>query len=982
LTDLEYRLLGPLTVLVDGEPIPVRGKRQQVVLAVLVLEANRVVPVERLVEAVWGDEPPATARSQIQMAVSELRRGFAGYTDHKPIVRHPAGYSLEAPPESIDVLRFERSVAAARDAVRRGDLEAGVRQFRQALAMWSAGEAAAGLSPRVVQAAAVRLNEQRLAAVEECLEFELRLGRHHDVIAELRELVAVHPLREALHAHLMVALYRAGRQAEALEAYRDAHRVLAEEHGLDPGKQLAALEQAILTNDPALNPTRQPAELPTLGSQPVPRQLPAAVPDFVGRVSEVTTLCTTLSRAANAGSSGVEVIVISGAGGVGKTTLAVHVAHQMIDAFPDGQLFARLRGVDAQPVRSKQVLEEFLRSLGVNPAALPESVEELAAEFRSRLAGSQVLIVLDEVATVDQVAPLLPGGAGCAVVITSRRPLHGLSGASRIDLDVLEPEASLALLARVIGADRVDAESAAAQRLADACSHLPLALRIAAAKLSVRRHWSIDRMVERLSDERRRLDELALEGVGVRASVAFSHQMLSDRGRRLLLLLSLLGATDFGDWVAAPLLDVDIDTGTDAVQELAEASLVIVETTGRQPRYRLHDLVRIFANEELATAIPRQVRIDAQLRLLRCWLYLAREAHARSYGGDFTVLHSDSELWRLPEHVAAELVADPIDWFVTEHDNLVVAVELAGQLDCSQVCWDLAMTAVTLFESRAYTDSWRQTHAIALDASRQAGDRQGEAAMWYSIGELSLFEDRLADAEREYETALEYFTEAGEGRGRGLAMRGLAHIARLRGELDLALARYEMALNALRSASDRFAEAHVLSGMAQVLIDRQDHDDAAVLLEQALAISIDIGASRAEAQVRNRLGHLHLARDRLDEAESEFMAVLGAVGKLGDPVGMAYARLGIGLVQIARRDWRSAERALREARLAAEDTGDRLSLGRVLLAQAEVAQSSGDHDLVGSRLDEALQMFAAAGATLWLERARELALRMGVHQRD
>ena len=977
MTGLEYRLLGPLTVFADGEPVPVRGKRQQVVLAVLILEANRVVPVERLVEAVWGDAPPTTARSQIQMAVSELRRGFARRTSANPIVRHPAGYTLEAPADTIDVLRFERSVAAGREAVRRGALEIGVSHLRQALAMWSSGEAAAGLTPRVVQAAAVRLNEQRLAALEECLDVELRLGRHLDVIAELRELVAVYPLREGLHAHLMLALYRAGRQAEALEAYREAHRLLAEEHGLDPGEQLVALERAILANDPALSRVEPPIESSAGVSHPVPRQLPAAVPDFVGRVEEVSDLCGRLARAAGALSPGVEVIVISGAGGVGKTTLAVHVAHQMTEDFPHGQLFARLRGVDSQPVRQKQVLAEFIRSLGLSPAALPESVEELATEFRSRLAGSRVLIVLDEAAAVDQVVPLLPGGAGCAVLITSRRPLHGLPGASRVDLDVLDPGASLALLSRVIGADRIGAEADATVRLAEACSHLPLALRIAAAKLSVRRHWSIERMVDRLSDERRRLDELALEGVGVRASIAFSYQLLSDQSQRLLLLLSLLGATDFGDWVAAPLLDVDVDGAADAVQELAEASLVIVESAGPQPRYRLHDLVRIFAKEELATAIPRQERIGAQQRLLRCWLFVARRAHARSYGGDFTVLHSDAVLWPLPTHLVDELVADPIEWFVAEHDNVVAAVELAAQLDDADVCWDLAMTAVTLFEARAYTDSWRQTHAIALDACRQSGDRQGEAAMWYSTGELSLFEDRLADAEREYETALGYFAEAGEARGRGLAMRGLALIARLRGQVDEALDRYEVALWALRSADDRFAEAHVLSGMAQVYIDHGDHEQAARLLEEGLAISLEIGATRAEAQVRNRLGHLYLAQERLDDAEEAFTAVLNAVGKLGDPVGMTYARLGIGLVRIACADWSGADQALQEARSAADDTGDRLSLGRVLLAQAEVAYGTGAPDLAATRLNEARSVFAAAGASLWLERTAELEQKVG-----
>lgn len=973
LTNLEFRLLGPLSVLAGGEPVAVGGPRQQVVLAVLILEANRVVPVERLIEAVWGDTPPATARSQIQMAVSELRRGLAKHTDTKPIVRHPAGYALEVADDAIDVRRFERAVAAGRDAIRRGDLETGAMELRRALGVWSGTEAAAGLSRRVLHAAAVRLNEKRLAVLEECLEVELKLGRHHDLIGELRELVEFYPLREGFHAHLMLALYRAGRQAEALEAYRVAHRVLAEEHGLDPGEHLAALERAILTNDPALALPDAREDAPALPTQPVPRQLPAAVPDFVGRGDLVADLTTTLSGAGTSSPDSVEVIVISGAGGVGKTTFVVHVAHRLSASFPDGQLFARLRGVNAQPIRPKQILEEFLRSLGASPASLPESVPELAAEFRSRLAGSRTLIVLDEAVSVEQVTPLLPGAPGCAVLVTSRRPLHGLPGARRIDLDVLDPDASMALLARVIGADRVDKEWDAAERLAEACSHLPLALRIAAAKLSVRRHWSIGRMLDRLSDERRRLDELALEGVGVRASIAFSYHMLSDEGRRLLLLLSLLGATDFGDWVAAPLLDTDVESATDIIQELDEASLIIVESAGRQSRYRLHDLIRIFANEQLALEVPGRVRIDAQNRLLRCWLYIARQAHARSYGGDFTVLHSNRELWPLPDTVVDDLVADPIEWFATEHTNLVTAVELAAQFGLADVCWDLALTSVTLFEARAYTDSWRQTHAVALDACREAGDRRGEAVMWYSSGELSLFEDRLVDAEREYETALSYFTDAGEVRGRGLAMRGLALIAHMQGHLDESLTRYEKALADLRTANDRFAEAHVMSGMAHVYIDRGELDYAARLLEQGLEISTEIGASRAEAQVRNRLGHLYLAEERLDEAEAAFSAVLDAVTRLGDPVGQTYAHLGIGLVRLAQGDWMGADQVLVQARSLADTTGDQLSLGRLLLAMADASRQAGDTEQVAARLEEARSVFQAAGASLWLERTDDLA---------
>ena len=971
MTDLDFRLLGPLRVLVSGEPRHVGGPRQQIVLTTLLLEANRVVPVERLIEAVWGEDPPATARAQIQMAVWQLRRRFAEWTDAELIVSYPAGYAIEVPGLSMDMLRFDQAVAAGREAVRRGDIAAAVKMLRDALDMWR-GSAAAGVHSRVVEAAVLRLDEQRLGVLEECLDLELRLGRHHEVIGELKELVRAYPLREGLHAHLMLALYRAGRQAEALAAYREAHLVLTEEYGLDPGEQLAALERAILTNDPALNKSDAVSVM-----HPVPRQLPAAVSDFVGRDEIAGELCDRLTHASGAQGQSVEVIIISGAGGVGKTALALHVAHQVRESFPDGQLYARLRGVDGRPIRPKQVLEEFLRSLGVSPTALPEGLGELSAEYRSRLSGSRVLVVLDDVVTIDQIEPLVPGETGCAVIATSRRALAGVPGARRIELDVLDLDASLTLLSRVIGAERVHSEPHAAQRLAEACARLPLALRIAASKLSVRPHWTIDRMLDRLSDEQRLLDELALEGIGVRASIAFSYRELSKSAQRLLLLSSMLGATDFSEWVAAPLLETDVDAGADTLQELSEASLVVIEATVvGQPRYRLHEMVRIFAQEMLAREVPLEERVEAQTRLLRAWLFMAREAHSRSYGGDYTMLHADCDLWQIPDWVVVDIMSKPMDWFAAERANLVTAVELAAQLGQPDLCWDLAITSATLFEARGYTDSWAQTHAIALEACRASGNRRGEAAMWYSSGELALFEDRNSDAEADYAAALEYFDEVGDRHGRGLTLRSLALIDRIQGRLDTAVSRYNEALRDLKAVGDRIGEVHVLEGMAQVHLDRGEHESAGRRLSEALDICLAIGATRPEAQVRHRLGYLYLAQEHYSEAEHEFSAVRSATALIGDPVGTTYAQLGMGLVHLARDEWASADNALREAKAVAESSGDRLSLGRVLLAQAEVSIQAGDLAVTAELVAEARSVFSDAQAALWLERTDQLENRL------
>jgi tetratricopeptide (TPR) repeat protein len=325
--------------------------------------------------------------------------------------------------------------------------------------------------------------------------------------------------------------------------------------------------------------------------------------------------------------------------------------------------------------------------------------------------------------------------------------------------------------------------------------------------------------------------------------------------------------------------------------------------------------------------------------------------------------------------VLDEHLGDPIDWFVLEHSNLVSAVELAAQLGHADLCWDLAMTSVTLFEARAYTDSWARTVKIAMDACRDAGDERGEAAMWYASAGLALVQGRLSDAESEYEKALEYFEKHGDTHGCGLTQRILGFVDWLKGRTAEALGRYEQALDYLREVGDRFAEANVLSWMAQVMqVEPESHDEAARFLRAALEISVEIGAIRSEAQVRNRLGQLLLAQAKPDEAEMEFRAVLHAVVTVGDPVGTTYAHLGIGLVHLARHEWVSADAALRDARAVADHTGDRLSLGRVLLAQAETAWQADDQDATSSILAEAREVLAATDH--WLAQVDELEQRL------
>jgi DNA-binding SARP family transcriptional activator/tetratricopeptide (TPR) repeat protein len=983
--DVEVNLLGPLEVRAGGQPVTVGGTRQRIVLATLLLDPGRVIATERLTTAVWDDDPPTTARTQVQISISKLRGVFAAIGLPDAIVTHESGYLIQVPDGAVDIGRFRRMVAAGRQAAQRRDTATAVVALREALDLWR-GEAFAGLRSRLLESVALRLEEERLAVVQERIDLELAAGRHHEVIGEMRGLVTSHPLREKLYQQLMLALYRDGRQAEALEVYRDARRILVEEHGLDPGDELRTLEQAILAADPAVAaaapagpPVRGGADqgdhaapdgrvIPPLRESPgLPRQLPARPHAFVGRDDLRSQM-----RQALAARTGT-VLVVSGPAGVGKTAMAVTVAYDALDLFPDGQLFAHLRSGDTRPVSSGQVLDQFLRALGVPPATLPRDREALAGLYRSHLAGRQALVLLDDAATTAQVEPLLPAYPGVAVIVTTRGSLAGLSDVQRFEIGPLAPGASHELLCQIVGRDRVAAEPEAAAAVAESCSHLPLALRIAAGKLSARRHWQIARMAHRLGDESRQLDELSLDGAGVRASLSISVEALDTAARELLPLLGTLGAASFASWVAGPLLDVDAYAGADALDELVDAQLVeVVAGTGAQARYRLHDLVAVFARELLAAEVPAKRRTAAQHRLLRCWLHLTGEAHRRAYGGDFTVSRSAVDVWPLPKEVTDELLADPINWFESEHANLVAAVRLAAELDAVDLCSDLSVTAVTFFEARSHREDWRETHELALELAVRHGDERAMAVVRCSRAGLALVEQRFTEAAADLSAALAWFERDGDAHGRGLALRGLGSIDRLQGRYRQARQRYEAALADLRASGDRIGEAHVLINLAQVCSEQEDRRTAETLLREALTISGDLGVRRVVAQARFRLGRLHLDRGEPEAAEIEFTAALRDVGVADDPAGRAYALLGLGGSWLARGQISRAGEALDEALTTMRRVGSRVGEGQVLLALAELAQRTGADEVAGQRLAEADAAFDGIGAAAWQERVRQL----------
>jgi DNA-binding SARP family transcriptional activator/tetratricopeptide (TPR) repeat protein len=975
---MEFRLLGPLEFTVDGQPAAIGSDRQRVVLAMLLLEANHVVPLSRLIDAVWDEEPPVTAKSQIQTCVSALRQQLKDMDTDCIIATRPAGYEICISDSALDIFQFRQLSSSGLSAAQANCPEEATGDLRAALAIWR-GAAVADVESRIVRAAADRLDEDRLSVLEACIDLELLQGRHHDLVGELSELVRQHPLRERLRGQHMLALYRSGRQAEALEAFGEVRQYLINELGLEPGKELDELHRAILARDQAL-------ELRAEGQRElkwadhttsiVPRQIPAAIADFAGRDEVVTELTAVLSlRATDDGQDRyLPVVVLAGKGGVGKTALAIHVAHAIRRQYPDGHLFVQLREGDGQPIAPSEVLARFLRALDTRPAAIPETQAERIATYRSLLSERRVLVVLDDANSASQVIPLIPGSPECAVIITSRNPLAGLDRARCLEIDDFDEDTSITLISRVIGVERVAPQMSQARALVRLCGCLPLALRIVAAKLAARPHWRIDQMVRRMTDESKRLDELTLPDiVGIRATLSLSYNSLSESTKALFVRLGLIEASDFGRWVCAPLLDMDAEAAGDLLDVLIQAHLVELQINEiAAPRFRMHDLVRIYARERLAAEVPTQERRRVLGRLLGCWLSLAKEAHKRANGGDFAVLHGTAALWPMADDIVDEMLNTPLNWFKVERTALVSAILQAGQSGLDELCWDLAVTSVTLFESENQVEDWRKTHEVALDVARRTGNERGEAAILYSLGNLEITR-RLYESSRYLEPALEIFSRLGDVHGRALTLSALASIDRLGGRYELALHRYQDAYGGFTLAGDSVSEIDVLVNMAQIETDRENFAEAEQILRHALQNCRTIAAPRAAAQAEYRLGEFYLRTGDPERAERSFSLVLQVIREHGDLIGEAYALAGLGAARVDQKQYSLATADLAAALDLSRRISDNLIRGRVLLSSAELHLANGEAHRAAAVLDEALLVFGEIGpAVVWRVRFLEL----------
>jgi DNA-binding SARP family transcriptional activator len=961
-----FRILGSLDVSGQTGKLKLSAPRHRTVLAMLLLEPNHIVSVDRLIEAIWDTAPPSTARTQIQICISVLRKALSDAGVPGTIKTMQPGYVIRMDGGELDLQLFNQFTASGRAAASEQHLTEAVGYFRQALGLWR-GEPLADVDSLLVQSIAARLAERRLLLLEECIDLELWLGRHYWLISELLDLVAGYPLRERLRAQLITALHHAGRRAEALEAYQLARQDLIRELGLEPGEELQATHQAILADEFALARADPPPAILAVAPAEVPHMLPADITDFACHEKLVDELLKDLP--ATSGFPGIEIVVISGKGGVGKTTLALHTAHQLTQAYPDGQLYINIQDGD----NPQRILERFLRSLGVVGSAIPSSLAECAEMYRGRLAGRRILILLDGASSEEQVFPLLPGSASGAVIVTSRSRLAGLYGARHVILDTLPTAEAILMLANMVGWERVHAEPSQALKLVKLCGGMPLALRVSSARLKARPHWTIEQLNTRLSDDTQRLDELVYAGQSMRASITVSYDSLDPVARLLFCRLAMLDVRDFPGWVAAPLLDCTPDAAEDILENLVSAQLVDVhQVADGSARFRFHDLIQIYARERLAIDDLSDDRNAALRRVLSTFLFLCDEAHRREYGGDFTLIHGDAPRRSLPMDLVDRLLAAPLEWWEGERPTLLAAISKAAQMRADEAAWDLAMSMITLFESRSYFDDWKNAHDIALAAVLQAGNRRGEAAMLYSRGTLNLFLQHHDEALAHLTSAVNLFDELGEPHGSALALRNIAFIDRISGRLEDAFAKYDSAMKVLREVGDRAGEAHILRSMGQICLETEQYDEAGRLSKRALKIADSIGNQRLLAQILNLIGDIELKRGDPSRSESIFQQVLQLVRSRGDKLGEAHALLGLGTVQTVQENYELAETSLRLAYSLCRSSGDTLTFAQVCLALGDAYRASGAWGRARASATEALQALQRLGAPLWRDRTLDL----------
>lgn len=939
---VEFGVLGPITVWSDDRQLSAGGPRQRCVLGALLVHLGREVTVDQLIGYLWANDPPRTARSVIQVQISHLRRILAD-----SISTTPGGYTLVVDPDSVDLHRFRR----LRDEAAKAEPEESANLLQQALGCWR-GVPFSGIGSEHLDYSVVApLVEERWSATLSWATCALELGRNREVVTKLTPLVSEEPFRERLHYLFITALWRDNERARALAEYEEFRSRLANELGVDPGPELVSLHARILQEDLRKDTSRVPGDSSPASPEfryLVRNDLPRDLPDFIGREESLRKL----EEAAFRDDDRAKVCVITGSGGEGKTTTAVRFGYEAVKRFPDGQLFIDLYGYTSnkEPLDPSSALGALLRAVGISPEAVPDSLDERSALWRATLRDRKALLILDNAAGFSQVSPLLLPSPGSLTLITTRNDLSGLSGARLLSLGMFDERSSLEFLEQILGAERVRSEPERAREIVRVCGGLPLALRVVSGRMLSRPKWSFAHVAKRLNEQNRKLRELQVEGQSVESAIDLSFQSLSPSQRRTFLLLGLMIGNTIDLAGGSALLDTTVEDADDALQELVGMCLVD-EPQGDV--YRLHDLIRSFAQERTALLLGEEEVVAAKGRLAD--YYLSTAQHAADLFGPRTRSGAEDE-----KHAAyrTELMGreDAESWFTLHQENLAEAIEYFASRDNGEYAWRLAETVWRFYALRGEMGLLVSSHERALQISEKQGNQHGRAVTLIGLGVAHYLSGNFNEALNLLSEAHGLLEVIGDRRGiiRSLGNLGMVYerVGRFR---ESAKAIQGVLDNAIELGDSR-SEAFQWGNLAVLRQALGEHTEAIRCAENAIARAsvedqdeVRAHAKRVTGEARASLGQLELAFHDLNEAME-----LSHVLRLGGQ--RIYIHNSLGLAYRAARCWEEAVQHHTEAIALAEGSGDHSGDAEILTDLGATYAAAGRYEEAVAELERALDM--------------------------
>nr|WP_309054893.1 BTAD domain-containing putative transcriptional regulator [Streptomyces sp.] len=945
-TGLRFGVLGPVRAWRDGTPLATGSPQQRALLAALLLRGGRTATASELIDALWGEEPPSQALAAVRTYASRLRKVLGP----EVLVSESGGYALRT--TALDVTTAQDLATEAEKLRTAGDRAGARKRLARALDLWD-GEVLASVPGPYAEAQRARLEEWRLGLLETRLDIDLEIGAHAEAVSELTALTAAHPLRERLRELLMLALYRSGRQAEALAVYADTRRLLAEELGVDPAPELSRLQQRILRADAELaRPVEEPAPAATAVARPA--QLPATVPDFTGRASFVRDLG---DRLATAEGHVMAVSALAGIGGVGKTTLAVHVAHAARPHFPDGQLYVDLQGAGARAAAPETVLGSFLRALGTPDSAIPDSLEDRAALYRSTLDGRRVLVLLDNARDAAQIRPLLPGTAGCAALVTSRIRMVDLAGAHLVDLDVMSPEEALQLFTRIVGEERVSAEREAALDVVAACGFLPLAIRIAASRLAARRTWTVSVLAAKLADERRRLDELQAGDLAVKATFELGYGQLEPAQARAFRLLGLADGPDISLAAAAAVLDLPPHDAEDLLEALVDTSLVESAAPGR---YRYHDLVRLYARACADRDEQPPTEKEAALsRLLDFYLSTAARVYAIERPGDRLVDHLEPTEY---EGLTFTDRHEAQDWLYAEANCLLACVRqsAAGPTTLRRAV-DLLWASLDLAESGANSREYEAVATVLREAAGAAGDVRAQGRAANTLAYVHHYQGRFDQAAREAEEVAALAGSVEDRLPMCWALNVMGAVALYQGRHPDGDRHFSHAIDEFRNVGDRAGEASALCNLSRLRLAAGQREDAIRMAQQGAAMYDEMGHSLKGANGRYALGLALTENGQLAAATRQLREALAVFVESRQRLWEGMTLFRLAEVDIAARRYGAAAAGSEKALTVLRGIGGDWRRGNVLTVLGRALDALGQSGRARVCWQEALDIYEELG---------------------